>query len=253
MGQFVGIVGSARPVSKINFSNGKFNFTIPTQWEEKAGDVKVEGTLAGEKLTGVITGSDGSKQNFTGVRAPQLQREGSVVWGAPIKLFNGTNLNGWKATGTNQWKAENGLLVNPKSGSNLYTENNYDDFKLHIEFRIPQGSNSGIYLRGRYELQIADSKGKGPLKDEFGAIYGFLTPSKQVAKAPGEWQTYEVTLIGRQITVIANGQKIITDQTIPGPTGGAIDSNEGEPGPIYLQGDHGLVEFRNIILTPAIN
>lgn len=251
-GFFVGIVGSARPVAKINYNNGKFDFTIPPQWENTPGDVKVEGTISNNKLSGIIYNSDGSTSKWTGVRAPDLSRSEKVTWAKPIKLFNGKDLNGWKATGPNQWVVENNILKNPRSGSNLISVEKFMDFKLRAEFRYPSGSNSGIYLRGRYELQITDSKGKQPLKDEFGAIYGFLVPHKMVARAAGEWQTYDITLIGREITVVANGETIIWKQIIPGPTGGALDSNEGEPGPVYLQGDHGPVEFRSIVITPAL-
>jgi hypothetical protein len=153
--------------------------------------------------------------------------------------------------GDNQWKAENGILFSPKSGSNLVTDQKFNDFKLHIEFRYPKGSNSGIYLRGRYEVQVMDSKGNEPLSGELGGVYGFIAPSEQVAKNPGEWQSYDITLVGRMITLVANGKTIICNQEIPGITGGALDSNEGDPGPIYLQGDHGPVEYRNITLTPA--
>jgi hypothetical protein len=153
--------------------------------------------------------------------------------------------------GNNQWVVENGVLRSPKSGANLVTDNKFTDFKLHIEFRYDKGSNSGVYLRGRYEVQIADSKGKEPLVDELGAVYGFLAPSEQVAKDPGEWQSYDITLVGRMVTIVANGKQIICNTAIPGITGGALDSNEGEPGPLLLQGDHGPIEFRNIVLTPA--
>jgi hypothetical protein len=100
-------------------------------------------------------------------------------------------------------------------------------------------------------VQISDNVGDPALKDFFGAIYGFIEPSHQMAKAPGEWQTYDITLIGRQVTVVANGRTVISNQIIPGITGGALDSHEGEPGPIMLQGDHGVVEFRKIVITPA--
>ena len=108
-----------------------------------------------------------------------------------------------------------------------------------------------MYLRGRYEVQISDSQGLGPLPGELGGVYGFIAPSDQVAKAPGEWQTYDITLVGRMLTLVANGKTIISNQEIPGITGGALDANEGEPGPIQLQGDHGPIEFRNMIITPA--
>jgi hypothetical protein len=122
---------------------------------------------------------------------------------------------------------------------------------LHIEFRYPKESNSGVYLRGRYEVQVEDNKGKEPSSTYFGGVYGFLTPNEMAAKAAGEWQSYDITLVGRKVTVVANGKKIICDQNIPGITGGALDSNEGAPGPIMLQGDHGPIEYRNIVITPA--
>ena len=153
--------------------------------------------------------------------------------------------------GENQWVAKSGVLSSPHSGANLVTDNTFTDFKLHIEFKIPKGSNSGVYLRGRYEVQVADSKGLEPLKDQLGAIYGFIAPSEMVAKAAGEWQTYDITLVGRMVTVVANGITVICSQEIPGITGGAIDSKEGEPGPLMIQGDHGPVEYRNIMITTA--
>lgn len=251
VGQFVGIVGSARPISKVNFADGKFSFTIPPQWENVDKDLTVEGTLSGENLSGTMLTPEGKNLSWKGVRAPALRKTTAPVWGKPIKLFTGTNLNGWHALGENQWIAKNGILQSPHSGANLVSDKSFSDFKLHIEFRYPEGSNSGVYLRGRYEVQIMDSKGKEPLKDLLGAIYGFISPSEQVAKAAGEWQTYDITLIGRMITLVANGKTIISNQEIPGITGGALNSNEGEPGPLLIQGDHGPVEYRNIVITPA--
>lgn len=251
IGQFVGIGGSARPISRVNLVNGKMSFSIPPQWEPEDHDLSVEGTLQGDSLTGSMTFSNGNTYNWTGKRAPVLRRKSEPVWGKPIHLFDGTNLKSWHATGENQWKAESGIMRSPHSGSNLVTNETFKDFKLHIEFRYPKESNSGVYLRGRYEVQVIDSKDLEPSSVLFGGIYGFLTPSEMVAKAPGEWQTYDITLVGRMVTVVANGKTIICNQEIPGITGGAIDSNEGEPGPIYLQGDHGPVDYRNIIITPA--
>jgi hypothetical protein len=152
--------------------------------------------------------------------------------------------------GENQWKVEDGILKSAKSGSNLMSDMSFSDFKLHIEFRYQKGSNSGVYLRGRYEVQIMDTKGMDPWVGYLGAVYGFLTPNEMVAKDPGVWQSYDITLRGRMVTIIANNKTIIWNQEIPGITGGAIDSKEGEPGPLLLQGDHGPIEFRNIILTP---
>ncbi len=250
VGDFVGTGGSARPISKVNFSGGKISFSIPPQWEE-GNDLSLEGTLQGNSLSGTIIFPDGKNYSWSAVRAPSLRRQTEPVWGKSTRLFNGTDLKGWHAMGENQWKAENGILRSPKSGSNLVTDESFTDFKLHIEFRYPKGSNSGVYLRGRYEVQISDSKGLEPLRGELGALYGFITPSEMVAKEAGEWQSYDITLVGRMVTVVANGKTIICNREIPGITGGALDSKEGEPGPLLIQGDHGPIEYRNIVLTPA--
>ena len=252
VGFFVADGGSARPISRVNFKEGKVSFSIPPQWENSEKDMVFEGNLENDKLTGIITASDGKRYTYTGVRAPLLKRMKPVVWGAPIQLFNGKDLVGWHAdTEDNQWEVKNGILTSARAGSNIVSDKKFDDFKLHIEFRYPAHSNSGVYLRGRYEIQVEDNKGLEPSSVLFGGIYGFITPNEMAAKSPGEWQSYDVTLIGRRVSVVANGKKIICDQIIPGITGGALDSNEGEPGPIMLQGDHGLIEYRNIIITPA--
>lgn len=251
IGRFVYAFGSARPISKVFYEKGHFHFAIPPQWEQGDHDMELDGTLQDGKLSGTLTYTDGSQCTWTGERAPLLKRSGAPVWGKPITLFNGKDLSGWHAMGKNQWVVENGVLKSPHSGSNLVTDQTFTDFKLHIEFRYPTGSNSGVYLRGRYEVQIEDSYGQEPLPDLFSAVYGFLTPNQMAAKPAGEWETYDITLTGRLVTVVANGKTVICNQLIPGITGGAINSKEGEPGPIYIQGDHGPVEFRNIILTPA--
>lgn len=251
VGYFVGASGSARPIAKVDFKDGQMRFSIPPQWEKEQNDLVVEGRLQGDKLSGTMTMPDGKKFNWTASRAPSLRKNITPTWDKPITLFNGKNLTGWHAQGENQWQAVDGILRSPKSGSNLVTDQTFSDFKLHIEFRYPKGSNSGVYLRGRYEVQIADSATTQPSNDLFAGIYGFLTPSEMVIKQPGEWQSFDITLIGRMVTIEANGKKVICNQEIPGITGGAIDSKEGNPGPLLLQGDHGPIEYRNIILIPV--
>ena len=251
VGQFVGSGGSARPISKINFENGKISFSIPPQWEKCNNDFSFEATLVADSLRGTMISCDGKTYSWTAVRAPALQRMGQPLWGKPIRLFNGKDLTGWHTSGANQWKAENGILRSPKSGSNLITDQKFTDFKLHVEFRYPKGSNSGVYLRGRYEVQIEDDGGHQSSSHSIGAIYGFISPSGMVAKDPGEWQSYDITLVGRMVTVVANGKTVICNREIPGITGGALDSKEGEPGPIYFQGDHGPIDYRNIVITPV--
>jgi len=250
VGRLVFASGSARPISKINFKDGKFNFTLPPQWEKETKDLEFEGAITPTGLSGTLIFVDGKKYTWTGVRAPTLRRTGEPVFGEPINLLNNSDLKGWHAMGENQWTVENGILRSAKSGANLVTDLSFTDFKLHLEFRYQKGSNSGVYLRGRYEVQIDDAKGLEPMSGHLGGIYGFLPPNENVARDPGEWQTYDITLRGRMVTVVANNKTVICNQEIPGITGGAIDSKEGEPGPLLLQGDHGPIEYRNIIITP---
>lgn len=252
VGRFVYAFGSARPIAEIKTNGEKFTFTIPKQWEGGTMDMVFEGRLTDGGLKGTMRYVDGNISKWTAVRAPKLAYTKNPIWGEPIPLFNGKDLSGWKALGENQWVVQEGILTSPKSGSNLVTTRTFNDFKLHVEFRYPAGSNSGVYLRGRYEVQIEDNKGMDPSSTLFSGIYGFLSPTEIVAKNPGEWQQYDITLIGRRVTVVANGIPVIIDQTIPGITGGALDSKEGEPGPFFIQGDHGPIEYRNIIVTPRI-
>ncbi len=255
VGQYVGIGGSARPISRINYSAGKMSFTIPPQWERIDRDLVFEATLQGDSLAGTVVDVNGKTFNWTAHRAPSLKRSKDPVWGTAIHLLLTNDLKGWHAADgkQNQWKVENGILSSPHSGANLVTDQAFTDFKLHIEFRYPKESNSGVYLRGRYEIQVADSKGMEPSKDQLGAVYGFIIPTDMMAKAPGEWQSYDITLVGRMVSVVANGKQIICNQEIPGITGGALDSKEGEPGPLMIQGDHGPVDYRNIVITPAVS
>ncbi|NIG54123.1 DUF1080 domain-containing protein [Chitinophaga sp. Cy-1792] len=254
VGYFVGTSGSARPVSKVNFDKGKFSFTIPPQWEGGNQDFVIEGMVSGETITGTVTTSEGKTYSYKGVRAPMLRRETAPKWGKPENLFNGKDLTGWKPMGANnQWIVKDGILTSPHSGVNLISEKKFNDFKLHVEFRYQKGSNSGVYLRGRYETQIEDSpKGAHPSSVLFSGIYGFLAPSDIEALGPDKWQSYDITLIGRMVTVVVNGKTVISNQEIPGITGGALDSAEGEAGPIYFQGDHGPIEFRKVVITPAL-
>ena len=251
IGRFVFAFGSARPVAEVKWDHGRFRFSIPPQWEPGTREMEFEGTLTDHALTGTMIYTDGKTYPFTGTRAPSLLREGKINWGKPVTLI-GKDLSGWKATGKNQWTVENGVLKSLESGSNLMTEQTFTDFKLHVEFRYPAGSNSGVYLRGRYEVQINDAAGLEPWDIHFSSIYGFLPPHRNVARAAGEWQSYDTTLVGRTVTVVANGVTVISEQVIPGITGGAIDSQEGTPGPILLQGDHGPIEFRNMIIRPRL-
>ena len=205
---------------------------------------------------------------FTGKRSlplparPNLAR---VKFGAPINLFNGRDLTGWKVKDQdrqNAWSVQNGALVNQPPAhaedqprvrtANLRTEREFEDFNLKLEVNVPAGSNSGVYLRGIYEIQVMDSFGRALDSHNMGALYSRITPSVAAEKPAGEWQTMEATLVDRHLTVVLNGKTIIDNQPVLGCTGGAMWSDESRPGPIYLQGDHGPVSYRNIVLKPVV-
>jgi len=237
---------------------------VVTTWLEiaKNGE-KIDGVLLTPKRNGI--GVDSTL--FTGTKlpapppAPDLA---AVKFGTPVQLFNGKDLTGWKLINEKQvngFKVVDGMLVNDpvqKEGEahisygNLRTEQEFEDFNLKLEVNVPAGNNSGVYLRGMYEIQVVDSY-KRPLDPHnMGAVYSRITPLSAAEKPGGEWQSMDITLCDRHATVILNGIKIIDNKPIFGPTGGAIKSDVFSPGPIYLQGDHGNVSYRNIVLTPIV-
>jgi len=230
----------------------------------------------GNNLTGTLVtpagdGMSATTSKFTGWRlpdpgpAPDLSK---VKYGTPISLFNGKDLTGWRLINPNQasadqangYKVVNGALVNdpvsPAGQSikfgNLRTDGVFEDFKLSLEVNVPAGSNSGVYLRGMYEVQIDDSYGKETTQTTMGSLFGRIKPSEAAEKPAGEWQNMEMILCDRHLTVVLNGKKIIDNQPIYGPTGGAMQADVFKPGPIHLQGDHGKVSYRNIVLTPIL-
>lgn len=252
VGRFCYKFGSARPVAEVEVVDGEFSFSIPKQWEPAGSDMKVIGEQDGDGLRGTLIYTDGKIYPWVASRSPILAHTDNPNWGKEKVLFNGKDLTGWTAKGENQWVVEDGVLKSPKAGANLISDEKFTDFKLHVEFKYPKDSNSGIYLRGRYEVQVADNEGLEPSSILFGGIYGLLTPNEMVARPAGEWQDYDITLIGRRVTIVANGKTIISNQNIPSMTGGALDNDEAAPGPLLIQGDHGPVELRNIVITPMI-
>lgn len=251
VGHFVGWWGSARPVSRVEFDGKVMRFAIPPQWERGSGDLRVEGTLSNDELSGTMHDPGGPDLPWTGKRAPTLRRTAPPQWASPITLFDGGDLSHWQTPANNQWHVVDGVLSNGKAGGHMVTRESFGDFKLHIEFKYPKDGNSGVYLRSRYEVQIEDSPPFQVPTERLGAIYGFLAPSEDAAKGPDQWQAYDITLIGRRVTVVLNGTTVINDQEIPGITGGALTCDEAAPGPLMLQGDHGPIDYRHIVLTPA--
>ena len=191
---------------------------------------------------------------LTGVRAPALERQAPASWSNPEPLFDGKDLDGWEPIGDvahDHWTVENGLLTNQERGANLESKRKFDDFKLHFEVNCPDDANSGFYLRGRYELQLEyEALSKNPPERSMGSIYGRIAPSVVLPRTPGRWETFDVTLVGRTVSVVRNGKTTIDKREIEGITGGALSADEGEPGPFYIQGDHtGGLKFRNITVS----
>ena len=251
-GQFVGQFGSARPIERCVCGDGMLTFSLPKQYEPRPDDMEFRGCMEGEVLRGTTTHYDGSGMRWSARRAPELPQR-SAAWGPTQNLIEGT-LSNWEARSPAMpfhWTIDGGALVNAQAGSDLILREAHGDFRLVAEYKYPAGSNSGIYLRGRYEFQIVDDYGKDPSWGSSGAIYGFLVPSANAVHAAGEWNRVEIELVGRWVTVDLNGTRIIEGREIPGITGGALDSNECDPGRLFLQGDHGPVTFRRVEVSLA--
>jgi hypothetical protein len=189
--------------------------------------------------------------------------------GGWIRLFNGKDLEMWRLRnldGRQSWSAVAGVLHNVTTrdagGTDICTVEKFGDCQLHIEFRVPKDGNSGVYLQGRYEVQVADSYEQGKSAGMCGAIYGQAVPKVNASKPPGEWQSYDIlfrqarlnekgeVVKKARISVLHNGKMIIDDVEMNGVTGGALDNKEGTPGPLMLQGDHSSVDYQNILLRP---
>ena len=214
-----------------------------------------------DKITGVEKRGETDGPTLAGVRAPKLDRPMPKAWAKPQAIFNGKDLTGWEPIGNvknNKWIARDGELVNDNpevegqrgpGAANIKTTAKFQDFKLHVEVLCPEHGNSGIYLRGRYEVQVGTEGGKLP-DHEMGSIYSHYPPPAGAELNLGKWSTFDITLVGRHETVVRDGKVYHDNVEIPGPTGGALDSNEAEPGPFFLQGDHhGVIRYRNMTVA----
>jgi hypothetical protein len=224
---------------------GRQNQPSP-QFRAKAADGKMTATIkAGDRT---IT--------LTGVRPPtwpDVNANGAHSYGQPVELFNGSSLDTFEVQNPDRpmnWSIEDGAMTNADRANNLVSKEKFKDFKLQAEYKLAPGSNSGIYLRGRYELQLLDDHGKPTTKNSHMAIYGWTPASVNASKPADEWQTMEAVVVGNRVTVTLNGQKVHDNAVLEAITGGAIDNNELEPGPIMIQGDHGKVWFRRLTVTP---
>ncbi len=246
--------GSYLPAKSVELKDGVLHIVR----EERPGRLdRFEARLEGEALKGKVTYPDGQIHHFEGRKAPLLLDRKAPVWGEPVRLFDGKTLHGWKLRDPkkkNGWAVVNGELavVEPKDNADFVTEQKFQDMKLHVEWNVEPKSNSGVYLRGRYEIQILDNPDAKMALDSHGcgALYSRVAPKLDATKPAGEWNSYDITFVGRQLTVVLNGQEIV-NTVVEGITGGALSPFEDEPGPLMLQGDHGKVRFRNVVVTPA--
>ena len=257
-GRFVGFPGgNMNDIEKIWIDNGVLKFTFDLEAEKKNAAVHLayEARLAGGKLEGIRKGG-GAELKWEGVRAPAIDEADDGSWheGKPVRLFDGKDLKGWHGVVPGQplgWTVEHGVLKSAGGANNLETEAKFWNFKLHLEYNVGPHSNSGVGLRGRYEAQILEDYGRPPDVHSNGALYSRIVPAENVSKPAGEWQTYDIRLVGRHITIVLNGKQVVKG-VIEGLTAIATDPDEGKPGPLELQGDHGPVEFRNVVLVPLV-
>ena len=248
--------GSVFDLPQVSIDNGNLTFKYPDGRPPNVTQQVWRATMKDGNLVGTAD-TYGRKLSWTGVRGPTWPTTPPQrLPGKPIDLFNGKDVSDWLCQDPHQamgWFVKDSILMNVgKNACDIYTRQKFNDFKLEVEFNVDPDSNSGVYLRGRYEIQILDGFHLPLDVHSQGALYGFIVPSTKADKPAGEWQTYDITLIANHVTVIMNGTKIIDNREVPGITGGALDSNEKGPGPIMLQGDHGKVEFRKVRLTPLI-
>jgi hypothetical protein len=206
----------------------------------------------------------------------------------PVEPFNGKDLSGWKLKGDakkSQWAAAivsvdsakptelsvealavggAATLANLKGGGvDIFTEQKFGDCTIEVEFMVPKGSNSGIYVMGEYEVQVFDSFGKTKLTGgDLGAIYSAAVPKVNAAKKPGEWQKFVIdfqaprfegdkkTANAKFLKVTLNDQVLHENVEMKGPTPGGLTGKEAATGPLMFQGDHGPVAYRHIKITP---
>ncbi len=270
--------GSIFPLNSATFEDGKLVVTRQRNTGEKLPDGKpvmvtdtITATLDGDalKLVMVTPQPDGGEKRaeFSGQRLPPMPPApdlSKIKFGTPMQLFNGTNLDGWRLVepdASSGWRVTDENLVNDitevpgqphRRFANLRTVAEFEDFSLHAETRLATNGNSGIYLRGIVEVQVCDTFGKPTDTHNMGAIYSRINPTVAAEKPAGQWQTLDIVFVDRHVTVTLNGKKIIDNQPVLGPTGGALWPEVDKPGPIYLQGDHTGIEYRNLILRPVV-
>jgi hypothetical protein len=250
----VGPTDHATPLKQAEIKDGELEFVSLKGEQGFDADTTYKAKLVGGRLVGTVINA-GHTWRLLGIRAPALTETKNPQWGKPVSLFDGKTFAGWRFSDPSKkssWEVVSPTLVSNGHGSEIISIPKFFDFKLHLEFNAGTKANSGVFLRGRYELQIETDSVSEPPSHHTGGVYGFLDPTPEQPRKADQWQSFDITLVGRTVTVVQNGVTVIDHKQIPGITGGALDSNEALPGPIYLQGtEQGRVAFRNIVITPA--
>jgi hypothetical protein len=251
----VGPTDHATSLKQAEIKNGELEFVSLKGEQGSDADTTYKAKLAGGRLVGTVTNAHHTWQ-LLGTRAPALSETKNPQWGKAVSLFDGKTLAGWRFSDPSKkssWEVVDGTVVSNGHGSEIISIPKFFDFKLHLEFNPGTNANSGVFLRGRYELQIETDSASEPPSHHTGGVYGFLDPTPEQPRKADQWQSFDITMVGRTVTVVQNGVTVIDHKEIPGITGGALDSHEALPGPIYLQGsEKGRVAFRNIVITPAL-
>ena len=254
VGYFLNRGGSVFKLAAISTENGELVFEVGGSGGRKQTH---RAKVVGGKLLGEVV-SSGEKLEWVGVRPPRWGKydaNAKHTYGKPVELFDGKTVASWNVQVKNKpmgWSVADGVMSNEAGANNLVSREKFTDFKIHCEYKLEDKSNSGIYLRGRYELQVLDDFGKPAESHGHMAIYSRVAPAVNASKPAGEWQEMEAIIVGNRVTVVLNGKTVQDNVEIEGITGGALDSDEGAPGPIMLQGDHGKVWFRKVTVTPII-
>ena len=250
--------GSVLPVSEIRIEGNELVFS-PALPRPNAPKPVHRAHVEDGRLLGLMTLGE-QEIAWIGERPPMWKENYNANarhrWGTPVVLFDGTTMEHWlpqvkeKELG---WTVVDGVMTNEPKANNLVSRHRFQDFRIRCEYKVEDKSNSGIYLRGRYELQVLGDYGKEPESHGHMALYSRVAPKVNASLPPGQWQAMEAIIVGNRLTVTLNGKRVHDNILIEGITGGALDSREGEPGPIMIQGDHEKVWFRRVVVTPILN
>jgi 3-keto-disaccharide hydrolase len=245
--------GSPVKLPTIRIENGELVFQPAAPRSGTAPEFRVR--AQGDRLTGTVA-NGGKTIQLAGVRPPKwgpADANAKHALGKPVDLFDGKSMDAWDVQDKAKpmgWTVVDGTMTNTPSANNLVSKQKFQDYQIHAEYKVEKNSNSGIYIRGRYELQVLDDFGKPPEEHSHMSVYAWHAPLVNASKPVGEWQTMDATIVGNKVTVVLNGKKVQDNATLEAITGGALDANESEPGPVMIQGDHEKITYRKVTVTP---